>query len=110
LEGAPSATVQIANPDGGVAATVYDKNEIDATIGGVTNEIGRLDGHLIQVTQLADKTAQDQARLKTDLEAYLTKQIGAILTPQMLAKIQEAAAAEATNRVLTRLRAQGVIQ
>jgi predicted PurR-regulated permease PerM len=115
MGGATSATIIVSGfPwQGAVPQTfeIYVKGEVDDKISGVTNQLNQLNSQFAtQLSQLAAKTAQDQAKLKSDLQSDLTNQIGNVLTPSLLTQIQDAAATEATNRVLSTLRAQGVIQ
>ncbi len=85
---------------------VYTTDEVDRTINAQAIQIQSL---TLQLIQLTAKTAQDEQQLTTGLQADLENKVERVLTPALLKQIQDAAAADALSRVLTTLRAQGVI-
>ena len=69
------------------------------------SQIGQINA---QLSQVQNKFTQDQQNITTSLQADLEKKVGQILTPILLKQIQQTAPDDAENRVLAKLRAQGV--
>ncbi len=88
-------------------ATLYTQDEVNKAI--AAQAAAQSSSFVLQLNQLGSKTTQDEQQLKASLQTELVNKIGLVLTPALLKQIQDAAATDATNRVLTMLRAQGVI-
>ncbi len=84
-------------------ATLYTSAEVDKALAA------QAAAQAAQLNQLEAKMAQDEQQLKESLQTDLENSVGLVLTPALLKQIQDAAATDALNRVLTTLRAQGVI-
>jgi hypothetical protein len=94
---------------GNLTYTLYTKDEVDAMLATQSTQFNSQIGQInIRLSQVENKFTQDQQHLTTSLQADLEKKVGQILTPILLKQIQQTAADDAANRVLAKLRAQGV--
>jgi hypothetical protein len=110
------ATITIRNEFGAArfdccagSFTLYTKDEVDQILASQARQFQpQIDQANARLTQLEAKIPQDQQKFKTDLQADLENKVGQILTPNLLEQIKQTVTDDATNRVLAKLRAQGV--